>query len=118
MRSFCKRVCSDCVSPRDVILVAAEALCLVVFVSAIIAGTAAEFTFPRQVTPNGCYFTDALIVYIACRQQWLGQMLSWAWWWTWGIGWQIGFLPFSLVTLIPQLVMIWLAGRFVRRLAV
>jgi hypothetical protein len=118
MPSLGERVFGDCETLGDRMLVAAEMLCLVVIVSAFIAGTVVNFTFPRSIAPNGCHFADALIVYVECPQQWLGTLLSWAWWWTWGIHWQILFLPFSLMTLTPELVTIWLAARFVRRLVV
>jgi hypothetical protein len=119
MHSFCKRVFSDCAAPRDGILVVAEMLCFALVVCAFIAGTVVNFTLSHKIAPDSCYFTDALIVYVECiPQQWLGRLLSWAWWWTWGINWQIGFMPFSLIIFIPEVVTIWLAARFVRRLVV
>lgn len=118
MTRLWKRAFYDCETPLDRVLVATEILGFGIFVCAFIAGTLVNFTFPHQFTPNGCHFTDALIVYVACPQHWmLGRILSWSWLWTWGIYWLMGFLPYSLVLLIPESVVVWLAVRFVGKLA-
>ncbi|MCB5176740.1 hypothetical protein [Microvirga lenta] len=103
-----------------VVLVLLEVGSFLLFITALVAGTIVNFTLPYfgpGLAGHNCYFTDALIVYVECRSsRQLGTLLSWAWFWTWGIHLQIGFLPFSLITLIPELVTVWLSTRLLRRI--
>jgi len=97
-----------------------ESFCLALLLCVLIAGSIANFTLPyfgRGSGIGGCYFTDAMIVYVACKSgHWLGDFFSWAWMWSWGIHWQIGLLPYSLISLIPEILMIWFAIRMIRRI--
>jgi hypothetical protein len=93
---------------------------IAVLFGAFVAGTFAHFSFPNfgNKVPNQCYFTDDLLLYIECPgSKRLAELLSWAWWWTWGIKWMIGFLPFSLTVLVPELIAIGLAVRLLWRLS-
>jgi hypothetical protein len=121
MRSFWERLFyyRD-ITPGRVTLVAIEISCFIVVVVAFTAATFANFMLPQFGTGSviGCYFTDALIVYIECPYRpWLGQWLSLAWLSSWGIHWSVALVPYSLIFLVPEFVMIWLAACLVRRLA-
>src|SRR5690606_23695101 len=66
---------------------------------AIIAsiGTYAQFAlpYPRGAPwPSGCYFGDALIVFIRCDASVPGivePVLTWSWYLTWGWFWLVAF---------------------------
>jgi hypothetical protein len=78
---------------------------------AITLGTYAQFLLPRfwGKGTSTCYFTDALIIYIECREGPWGHLLNWAWFWTWGSFITIGFPPFWFLYGLPALVTLWLA---------
>ena len=92
---------------------------LALTLAAFVTGTLVNFSLPYlpEEGQGGCYFADRLVAYIECPDnKEIGRLLTWAWWSTWGIPWQIVFLPFSLVTLVLELLAIGLAIRLLLRL--
>jgi hypothetical protein len=121
MRSFWERVFyyRD-ITPGRIALVVLEGACMTIVAIVVLVGTLVNFSLPDlgMKSPGGCYFTDALIVFIECANNpLLGGWLSHAWLSTWGILWLIGLVPYSLIFLVPEVAIVWLAARLLRRLS-
>lgn len=76
-------------------------------------GTFAQFALPyprRGPWPDGCYFGDALIVFISCGESIPGfaePVLTWSWYLTWGWFWPVTFfIPIAPVIGVP-LAIVW-----------
>lgn len=91
-----------------------------------ILGTYAQFAFPywrEGAPPQGCYFGDALIVFLSCGDRVPGPVetiLEWSWYLTWGCFWVLAFfVPAAPIVGLPVLgvwvVAIVLAVRWVTR---
>ncbi|TFZ56047.1 hypothetical protein E4V01_20295 [Methylorubrum sp. Q1] len=100
------------------ILTAAQLACFVLWVGVVGLGTYLSFALPYFPPPPGakCYFTDALIIFIECRDGFPTLWLNIAWWWTWGSFVTVSFLPFSLPVALPALVTLGFALGFARLL--
>ena len=92
-----------------------EAVSAVLFTAILGIGTWAQFALPYfrgGPTPPGCYFGDALIVFISCDASvpgWAEQIVLWAWYLTWGWFWLATFfVPFAPMFGVP-IAIIWLA---------
>lgn len=92
-----------------------EAVSAVIFTAILSIGTWAQFALPYfrgGPTPPGCYFGDALIVFISCDTSvpsWAEQIVLWAWYLTWGWFWLTAFfVPFAPMFGVP-IAIIWLA---------
>ena len=77
-------------------------------------GTYAQFALPYWrggTLPEGCYFGDALIVFIACGDGVPGfaePILTWTWYLTWGNFWLLSFfVPLAPIVGLPVLI-VWL----------
>ncbi|MNC63127.1 hypothetical protein D3C75_1132220 [compost metagenome] len=84
----------------------------VLAVLVVAAGSYAQFALPYfrgGPMPAGCYFGDALIVFISCDASVPGLvegMLEWSWYLTWGWFWLVAFfVPFVPLFGIPALGM-------------
>jgi hypothetical protein len=97
--------------------------CLLLWVVIILVGTYVQFGLPRwedvRTNPVGCFMTDALVMYVDCREvdyaETSGWLLTTAWWLSWGLIWPLGFFPLMLHILVPAVLSFWLAVRYVRR---
>ena len=89
-------------------------------------GTYAQFAlpYPRGAPwPSGCYFGDALIVFIRCDASVPGivePVLTWSWYLTWGWFWLVAFFVplapyFGLPVLGLWIVTLYSAARWVWR---
>lgn len=79
-------------------------------------GTYCQFALPYWrggPTPEGCYFGDALIVFIDCGEgvpSFVEVILAWAWYLTWGCFWLLGFfMPLAPMVGVPLLI-VWLGA--------
>ena len=79
----------------------------------MLVGTYAQFALPYWrggALPKGCYFGDALIVFIACGDSvhsFVEPALTWAWYLTWGCFWLLSFfVPLAPIVGLPILI-VW-----------
>jgi hypothetical protein len=83
---------------------------------AIAVGSYAQFLLPSIYAGRSrsaeCYFTDALIIYIECRDGPWAPLLNWAWLWTWGSWVTVSFAPLWLPVGLPAVVTLWFALSF------
>lgn len=93
----------------------APAATLIVVV-VLLLGTYAQFALPYWrggPPPQGCYFGDALIVFITCGDavpSFVETMLTWSWYLTWGHFWLLNFfVPLAPVIGVPILI-IWVGA--------
>jgi hypothetical protein len=105
----------------------AEAFSIAFWAIVIAIGTYAQFWLPYwrggSPRPSGCYFTDAMIVFVQCNQtgadELLAGILTYCWMWSWGIGMTLAIFP--LVILIPYtwlaIAALFFAARFLIRRA-
>ena len=82
----------------------------------MLLGTYAQFALPYWrggPLPKGCYFGDALIVYIACGDgvpSFVEPILTWAWYLTWGHFWLLSFfVPLAPIIGLPILI-VWVGA--------
>lgn len=83
----------------------------------LLLGTYAQLALPYwrggAPPPEGCYFGDALIVFIACDDGVPGfvePILTWAWYLTWGCFWLLSFfVPLAPIFGVPVLIA-WLGA--------
>lgn len=97
---------------------AAGLLATLVVAGVFLLGTYAEFALPYYrggPQPQGCYFGDALIIFIDCGQQvpaFVDPILTWSWYLTWGNFWLFSFfVPFAPTLGLP-IVCAWAAAIF------
>jgi hypothetical protein len=87
-----------------------------IVVVVVLIGTYAQFALPYfrgGSVPEGCYFGDALIVFIACDNGIPGfvePVLTWSWYLTWGHFWLVSFfVPLAPIFGIPILI-VWIGA--------